>query len=176
MNKPNWRPVATTLTVAGACARLLPHAANFTPVGAVSVFAGARLPTWQAYAIPIAIMAVTDPLLNVMRGYPAFTWYQALTYFSFLISVWIGRQLAKTENVWRIGGAVLLSSIQFFLITNVGSWLYDYPHTFSGLAACYVAAIPFFQRSLMGDFFFTAVLFGLYAVLTRTIAQREQIA
>jgi hypothetical protein len=176
MNKPNWRPVALTLTVAGACARLLPHAPNFAPVGAVSVFAGARLPTWQAYAIPMAIMALTDPLLNIMKGYPAFSWYQVFTYVSFLISVWIGRRLVNTENAWRIGGAVLASSVQFFIITNVASWLYDYPHTLSGLGACYVAAIPFFERSVLGDFFFTGVLFGLYAVLTRTIAPREQIA
>ncbi len=176
MTKSNWRPVALSLTVAGACARLLPHLPNFAPVGAVSVFAGARLPAWQAYSIPLAIMAVTDPLLNLMRGYPAFTWYQALTYTSFLISVWIGRHLRNTESVWRIGGAVALSSIQFFLITNVGSWLYDYPHTVSGLTACYVAAIPFFERTLFSDFFFTGVLFGLYAILTRTVATREQIA
>ena len=124
----------------------------------------------------VADIFLTDPLLNVMRGYPAFNWYQAFTYASFLISVWIGRRLATTENAWRIGGAVLLSSIQFFLITNIGSWLYDYPHTLSGLGACYVAAIPFFERTLFSDFFFTGVLFGLHAVLTRTIAPREQIA
>ena len=161
------------------CRRLrpvTPHPPNFAPVGAVSVFAGARLPTWQAYAIPLAIMALTDPLLNVMRGYPAFNWYQAFTYLSFIISVFIGRRLASTESLWRIGSAVLLSSLQFFLITNIGSWLYDYPHTFSGLAACYVAAIPFFERTVFADFFFTGVLFGLHAVLTRTIARSEQVA
>jgi hypothetical protein len=176
MNKPNWRPVALSLTVAGACARLLPHPPNFAPVGAVSLFAGARLPTWQAYAIPLAIMALTDPLLNVMRGFPAFNLLQVFTYASFLISVWIGRRLVSTENLWRIGGAVLLSSSQFFLITNIGSWLYDYPHTLSGLGTCYIAAIPFFERTLFGDFFFTAVLFGLHALLTRTIAPSEQVA
>ena len=176
MTKSNWRPVALSLTVAGACARLLPHPPNFAPVGAVSVFAGGRLPSWQAYAIPLAIMALTDPLLNVMRGYPAFTGYQVFTYISFLISVWIGRRLATTENVARIGSAVLLSSIQFFLITNIGSWLYDYPHTLAGLGASYVAAIPFFERTLLSDFFFTGVLFGLHAVLTRTGAPREQLA
>ena len=174
MNKWNSRPVALTLTVAGALARVLPHPPNFAPVGAVSVFAGARLPMWQAYAIPLTLMAVTDPILNVMRGYPAFTWYQAFTYVSFLISVFIGRQLRSTESSWKIGGAVLASSAQFFLISNLGSWLYDYPHTFAGLGACYVAAIPFLERTLMSDVFFTAVLFGLHAVATRTVASGER--
>ena len=113
---------------------------------------------------------------TLLRGFPILTWYQAFTYVSFLLSVWIGRRLARTESVWRIGSAVLLSSLQFFLITNIGSWLYDYPHTLAGLGACYVAAIPFFQRTLLADFFYTGVLFGLHAILTRTVAPREQAA
>lgn len=120
-------------------------------------------------------MAMTDPILNVMRGYPAFTWYQAFTYVSFLISVWIGRHLATTESAWKIGGAVVASSLQFFFISNLGSWLYDYPHTFAGLGACYVAAIPFLEKTMVSDLFFTAVLFGMHAVLTRTVASEERV-
>jgi len=175
MNK-SWRPVALSLTTAGAIARFLPLPPNFAPVGAISLFAGARLPIWQAYAVPLALMAITDPILNVMRGYPAFTWYQAFTYASFLISVLIGRGLAGTESPWRIGGAVLASSTQFFFISNIGSWLYDYPHTFAGLGACYAAAIPFFEKTLLSDAFYAAALFGLHAILTRTVAGRERVA
>ena len=172
----SWRPVALSLTVGGAILRMLPHAPNFAPVGAVSLFAGARLPKWQAYAVPLTLMAVTDPILNTMRGYPVFTWYQVFTYISFLISVWIGRQLTSTESAWKIGGAVLASTLQFFFISNLGSWLYDYPHTVAGLGAAYVAAIPFLEKTLMSDLFFTAALFGLYAMLTRTVAPRERVA
>jgi hypothetical protein len=35
---------------------------HFAPVGALNLFAGARLRGWQAYPLPIASMAVTDPL------------------------------------------------------------------------------------------------------------------
>ena len=34
-----------------------------------------------------------------------------------------------------------------------------------GLVACYVAAIPFFQNSLLGNAFYTSVLFGGFALL-----------
>jgi hypothetical protein len=173
MNK-SWRPVALSLTVGGAIMRFLPHVPNFAPVGALSLFAGARLPKWQAYAVPLALIAITDPILNVMRGFPALTWYPLFTGLSYLISVWIGRRLATTESAWRIGAAVAASSLQFFFISNIGSWLYDYPHTFSGLAACYVAAIPFLEKTFLSDMFFTAVLFGSYAILTRTVATRER--
>ena len=52
------RPLAMSLTVAGAVLRLLPHPANFTPVGGMSLYAGARLRGWQAFALPLLLMAV----------------------------------------------------------------------------------------------------------------------
>jgi hypothetical protein len=35
--------------------------------------------------------------------------------------------------------------------------------------ACYVAAIPFFQNTLAGDLFYTALLFGGFALMERLI-------
>src|SRR2546423_14705422 len=109
-NHSNSRPVALSLTVLGAIARLIPHPPNFGPVGAASVFAGARLPVWQAYLIPLALMLITDPILAVIYGVAPFTIYQVFIYTSFLISVWIGRQVRGTESGWKIGAAVLVSS------------------------------------------------------------------
>lgn len=174
-NQSNSRPVALSLTVMGAMARLIPHPPNFAPVGAASVFAGARLPVWQAYLIPLAIMAVTDPILNAMHGLAPFTLSQAFIYTSFLISVSMGRWARRTENAWRIGAVVLLSSTQFFLISNLPSWITGYPHTLAGLASCYASAIPFFERTVASDLLFSAILFGLHAVLSRTISTRERV-
>jgi hypothetical protein len=39
-----------------------------------------------------------------------------------------------------------------------------YPRTAEGLAACYVAAIPFFRNALLGDAFYATVLFGAWAL------------
>lgn len=178
MTKANWRPVALSLTVLGAVVRLLPHPPNFAPVGATSLFAGARLPRWQAYLIPLALMAVTDPILSPLYGFKPYTKYLLFTYVSFLISVWLGRWLRNTESISRIAAVTVLNSIQFFLITNFGSWLWfqAYPRTAAGLASCYVAAIPFFGWTLASDIFYTAVLFGLYAWLSRTVARGERVA
>jgi len=176
MTKANWRPVALSLTVLGAIARLLPHPPNFAPVGATSLFAGARLPRWQAYLIPLALMAITDPILASFYGVQPYTKYQLFIYASFLISVWLGRWLRNTESIPRIAAITVLNSIQFFLITNFGSWLWfkTYPLTSAGLASCYVAAIPFFGWTLASDLLYTALLFGLYAWLRRTVAAGER--
>ncbi len=177
MTKANWRPAALSLTVLGAAARLLPHPPNFAPVGATSLFAGARLPRWQAYLIPLGLMAVTDPILSAFYGVQPYTRYSLFVYASFLISVWLGRRLRNTESVSRIAAVTVVNSIQFYLITNFGSWLWfqAYPHTAAGLASCYVAAIPFFGWTLASDILYTGVLFGLYAWLSRTVASGERV-
>jgi hypothetical protein len=54
--------------------------------------------------------------------------------------------------------------VQFFIITNFACWVLNYPHTLEGFVACYVAALPFFHNTLVGDVVFTAVLFGGLAV------------
>jgi hypothetical protein len=178
MTKANWRPVAISLTVLGAVARLLPHPPNFAPVGATSLFAGARLPRWQAYLIPLVALAVTDPILSPFYGFQPFSRYLLFSYLSVLISVWLGRRLRNTESISRIAAVTVVNSIQFYLITNFGSWLWfqAYPRTAAGLASCYVAAIPFFGWTLASDVLYTGVLFGLYAWLSRTVANRERLA
>jgi len=52
------------------------------------------------------------------------------------------------------GAAVGVASIQFFLISNFGAWLGHlaiYPYTLGGLVSCYIAAIPFYGRTLASD-------------------------
>jgi hypothetical protein len=178
MTTSNWRPVALSLTVLGAVARLLPHPPNFTPVGATSLFSGARLPRWQAYLVPLAALAVTDPILSPLYGFKPYSKFLIFSYLSFIVSVWLGRFLRNTESVPRIAALCVINSIQFYLITNFGSWLWfgAYPHTPAGLATCYAAAIPFFAWTLLGDIFYTALLFGLYAWLSRTVRSSERVA
>jgi hypothetical protein len=166
----NVRPLALSLTVLGAVLRLLPHSPNFAPVGGMSLYAGARLRGWQAFALPLLMMAVTDPILG---GYSIAT---PFVYLSFMISVWIGRRLQATESPFRIGAACLVCSAQFFLISNFATWLGTfYPHTWAGLALCFTQAIPFFGRTLAGDLFYSAVLFGLHAWLSRTVRTAERV-
>jgi hypothetical protein len=161
------------LIVLGALLRVT-QALNFAPVGAMSLFAGARLRGWQAYALPIVLMAITDPLLG---GY---SWATPFVYASFLISVWIGTRLRQSENPLAIGAGALAGSILFFVITNFGAWIGPehqmYPHTFQGLIQCYTLAIPFFGRTLASDLVYSGVLFGLHAWLSRTVARRERVA
>jgi len=171
MHKSVERPLALSLVVLGGLARVAQYL-NFAPVGAVSLYSGARLRGWKAYLLPLVLMAVTDPIVG---GYSTAT---PFVYGSFLISVWIGSRLRETEHPGWIGGAAVLASLQFFLITNFASWLtlpQMYARSLAGLANCYVAAIPFYGRTLASDLVYTAVLFGLHAWLSRTVATAERV-
>lgn len=164
------RPLAIALVVLCAVMRVIQYL-NFAPVGALSLFAGARLRGWQAWVLPIALMAATDPLLG---GYSAAT---PLVYASFLVNVWIGTRLRNSENPLWIGSAAVAGAVQFFLLTNF-AWLAGstmYPHNLSGVLACYTAGIPFFWRTLASDVLYSGVLFGLHAWLSRTVARSERV-
>jgi hypothetical protein len=138
-------------------------------VGGLSLYAGARLRGWQAFALPLLLMAVTDPLRG---GYSIAT---PFVYLSFMITVAIGRRLQSTENPVRIGAACFACSAQFFAISNFGTWLGWYQHTWSGLALCFTQAIPFFGRTVAADLLYSGVLFGLHAWLSRTVRTAERV-
>jgi hypothetical protein len=76
---------------------------------------------------------------------------------------------------WLVAAATLVGSSVFFVVTNAACWALWYPRTLTGLAVCYVAAIPFFRNTLLGDGLFTAVLFGALALGERLVpALRER--
>jgi hypothetical protein len=79
----------------------------------------------------------------------------------------LGGTLKENSGALRVGGAALAASVSFFLVSNFAVWVVwaMYPKTLAGLAACYLAALPFFRHSLAGDLFFTVAFFGLGALL-----------
>ena len=176
--RSSLEPLALGLTIFGACARLIPHPPNFAPVGGMSLFAGSRLRGWQAYLVPVLLMVVTDPLRVALfhPGFPAFSSSTPFIYASLLINVWIGRRWLQTPNARRIALTAFFGSLQFFLITNLAAFVWEasYPQTAAGLIACYVAAIPFYGRTLASDLFYSGLLFSLHA-WTRRVASSKWV-
>ena len=176
----SFQPVALSLTVAATVLRLVPHPPNFAPVGGLALFGGARLKGWQAYLVPVLAMLVTDPILSHMAGYSAYSAMTPVIYACFLLNVLMGRVFLKnTTSAVRIGTFAAAGSTQFFLITNFFVWLGSgavYSHTAAGLAACYIAALPFFGRTLLADLFYCGVLFSAHYALSRKLSPSEQTA
>jgi hypothetical protein len=149
-----------------ALARLLPHEMNFTPVGAIALFAGTYITNKRmAFTLPLIVLLVSDVLLELFYG-TGFYRDMIFVYGSFALVVMIGFLLRGREQRQTIMVASLVSSIVFFLVSNFGSWLmYNmYPKSLEGLVNCYIAGIPFFRGTVMGDLFYNVILFGVFAL------------
>ena len=166
MTANNARLAAILTAIFDAAAlRLVPHPPNFTPIGAMALFGGAYFGRrWLAFAAPLGALLLSDVILGFHSGMP-------FVYGSVALVVLIGWAVAKRMTALTIAGAAVASSVLFFAVTNFGTWLTSgmYPQTLSGLAACYAAAIPFFQNTLAGDLIFSALLFGGFALLERRV-------
>lgn len=165
------RPLALLAGILlAAASRLIPHPPNVTPIAAMALFGGAYFSNRAAaYVVPLAAVVLSDLILGFHSTMP-------FVYASFLLIVLIGSRLRRQKNVSAVAGASLVSSVLFFLVTNFGVWLTGtlYPRTWAGLAAAYVAALPFFRNTVLGDLSYVAVLFGGFALLERYLpALRE---
>src|SRR5437667_281411 len=157
--------LALALILLAAGLRIAPHPLNFTPLGAMALFSGALLKNRRlAFLFPLVALFVGDVFIGFHNLLP-------IVYASFLITVAIGLWLRDRRSIARISLSTFLGAIQFFLVTNFAVWwlLNSYPKTASGLAACYLAGIPFFWNTLAGDAFYAALLFGAYALAERFV-------
>ncbi len=148
--------VLLSAIVAAAAMRLVPHPPNFSPIDAMALFGGAYLGRRGiAFVAPLAALLLSDLVLGFYHG-------MATVYATVALIVVIGWWVSSRRTPLRIGAAAIASSIVFFVITNVGMWLFSgiYPVTYAGLAACFAAAVPFFQNTVAGDLFYTVLLFG----------------
>lgn len=158
-----------TLVLGAAILRLLPHPPNVTPVAAMALFGGAHFDrTSRAFAVPLAAMFISDALLQWLFGW-GFHGQMVVVYLCFVATVGIGLLLRRRVSVLSVAAAAFSSSTLFFVTTNLAVWAAGslYPHSAAGLLSCYVAALPFYGLTLAGDLFYTAVLFGTFALAER---------
>jgi hypothetical protein len=175
----------TAIILVAAFSRLVPHIPNFSPLGAIGLFGAAYFSKkWQAILVPLAATFISDLFIsNVVYadGTPGFKWLYEGFYWQYgayvLITVSAFFILKKVNTKTVITGA-LSSSVIFFLVSNFGCWPGNYyPQNFGGLMQCYAAGLPFATGNtlsnlvhvpsifgtLMGDLFYSGVLFGAYA-------------
>jgi hypothetical protein len=170
MTVTNSRIVALFSAILLAAAlRLVPHPPNFTPIGAMALFSGAYLGRRAlAFVAPLAAMLLSDAVLGFYSG----MW---VTYLAVALITLLGSLVLQKRTPVRIGLTAVAGSMLFFVVSNFGTWALSgmYPHTAAGLAACYVAAIPFFQNTLAGDLFYATMLFGGFRIAELLIPQLE---
>lgn len=158
-------PLATIALIAAY--RLAPHPWNVAPVGALFALSGLYLGRgWKAWALPFAAVMVSDAIVYLRWDGSLMHPDRLGDYLAFalvlLAGQWAsgrgasGRGASGRGAMWRIGG-VAVAPLVFYAVSNLAVWLGAerlYPHTLAGLRDCYVAAIPFFRGTLVGDWLF----------------------
>lgn len=164
MLKPKFLILSIILMLA-VLSRFLPFPPNVAPIAAMALFGGAYFSDKRvAFLLPLGVMLLSDLIIGLHSTL-------LFVYGAFAIIVGIGILLGKEISPMRVIGASLTGSVIFYLLTNFGVWLVSpfYPPTLEGLLASYTLAIPFFHYTLLGDLFFTTVLFGSYEILRRSV-------
>jgi hypothetical protein len=152
--------------------------ANFSPLAAIVLCAGAYLRPRAAFLMPLGIVFISDLILNAHYHVPLLDARMLPGYFSFglilLLGFWISRQ-QHHKMLYTVAGSIVASML-FYLITNTADWWFDapwplpvppYPRTAAGLYQALTTGHPgfpptilFFRNTLISDFSFT-ILFLL---------------
>lgn len=138
-----------SIIIIAVITRLVPHPPNFTPICAIALFVGSTLPKRMSFIVPISIMLISDYFIGFHSLIP-------VVYGCLLFNVFLGYVIGRKYIIIT----TLTSSIIFFITTNFAVWVLHSEHSLTTLIECYVIAIPFFKYSVIGDLFYSSMLFG----------------
>jgi len=168
------------LIVAVAALRVLPHPPNFSPVSALALFGGAYLTRpilksfWGRFSLALLLPLASLFLSDLVLGFHG---QMASVYASFVLVSLLGFMALERRTPLRIGVSVVSGSLIFFAVTNLTVWAEGalYARTFSGLMASYVAGLPFLENSVLGDLFFSTILFGVWGWLDNRVVSSTHV-
>jgi hypothetical protein len=166
--------LAILMVLGAGLYRLLPHPMNVAPVAALAFVGGMYFGRRYALWVPLAVLALTDLVLNVRVGYPVFFWPRAIDYGAFVLIGLLGLW-ARGRRVGAKFGCALATPFLFYLISNFGVWLFgieNYPKTFAGLGQCYVAALPFLRGTMIGDWTFMILFISILKLVRQSAGVR----
>lgn len=159
----------TGLIVLAVLSRLVEHPHNFTPLAAIALFGAAFFNNKKwALIIPVLAWWLSDLLLNatIYAGYETtlLASYQLWSFLSIALIAVAGYFILRKISFKNIIGSAFAAAVIFFIISNFGVWLTGtmYPMNISGLISCYVAGIPFFHWSLLGNIFYLGLMVSIY--------------
>jgi len=150
--------VVIFLVIFDVATRLMPHPPGVTAVAASAFFAGRtlRIPA-LAVVVPLLAMALSGAVLASDDGRISLVVYAAIT-----VPAFAGMLARRRHGVVPVVAATISCSLIFFAASNFAVWAFSgmYPLNVQGLAQCYAAALPFLDKTVLGDLIWTAVLFG----------------
>ena len=171
---------------------------GFAPQIAMAIFGGAMIKDKRwAILIPLLSIFLSDLLYEVlyMNGLSSIKGFYfgegQLTNYLLILGLTFFGFLMRRINILNVIAFTVSGSLLFFITSNFFVWLggggYARPKTWEGLLQCYNDGLAFYREYglingfvgniLLGDLFFSFILFGSYYLLNKTVLQpKEQLA
>ena len=144
------------MIILAVVSRIIPHPPNFAPITGIALFSSKKINNkFFGLLLPIIPLFISDLFLGI--GF-----INIFVYISLFIIYFLGVISKKID--FKI---VFLSSIIFFVLTNLGVWYLSYPKNVEGLIACFTMAIPFFVNTIFGDLFYSFILFRSFKTIKK---------
>jgi hypothetical protein len=155
--------------------RFIPHLWDSSPVYGALLFGGANMKKRDSIWFSALALGASDVVLTKYIYHFNVGWTEVFQMAAFASIAMIGWILQKHFSVVRLGVACLAAPLSFYLISDFGVWLGygSYPHTWNGVLACYVAAIPYQGRITASTALFAVILFGGQQIYARYVARQK---
>jgi hypothetical protein len=159
---------------------------NFSPLAALALCGPLVFPRRVALILPLAILLVSDLVLNAHFGATLITGEMLARYGALVLVALLGLRLRESRRVGTFLLASLAGSTGFYLITNTVSWLTapGYAKTVAGWCQALTVGLPgylptwtFFRNSLVSDACFTLAFVACLALASHgTAAGKTEMA
>ena len=147
----NKNILVASIIILAILSRLVPHPPNFAPITGIALFSSKKLNNKLfSVFLPIIPLFISDLFIGI-------SFINIFVYLSFILIYFLGSISPKIDSK-----TVFLSSVMFFILTNLGVWYLGYPKNIEGLISCFTLAIPFFVNTILGDLFYSFILFRSY--------------
>jgi len=165
------------IIVLATLTRFIPHAWNFSPVYGALLFGGANMKKRDSIWFSAVTLGASDIVLTKFIYHYSVGWGELIQMAAFASIAMTGWILQKRFSVGRLAFACLAAPTALYLISDFGVWLgfNSYPHTWAGLVACYVAAIPFQGRITTSTILFSVMLFGAQQIHAARVERRKHL-
>jgi uncharacterized membrane protein len=177
---PVWKLTffLVAMVIVGVVARLeFAGVPNVKPVAAMALWATFCFRSFWLPAFALLIVMASTDLVLGGYSWPIMISVYVSMLFACILGSMVRRQLDKSHrsaSLQSTGPRMLIASLAmstcFYLLTNAMVWACGwYPPTLSGLVESYVAGLPFYRFTLLGDLMFTTGGLVVWQIYNRLV-------
>lgn len=161
------------LVTLGMITKIAPHPYGVTATNSSLVYGPTAIKNIWTFIYPLILVFVSELIyVSLVAQMPISIMFPFVSNFiSYIITTLVTKFFTHKDiqiNYVKSGCFVALSSVQFFLISNLVVYL-NYMDFYDSLIECYIAGLPFLGYELLGNIFYSIILFGAHYAINKYI-------